>query len=142
MGASVNSMNFGYLFLSVKPHTLPRCPLQPAQAVSSTLARPGTMASAQNAWLGPSQASCRQGGHLLGWQGSGLPVALRGAPHPQECGAWQPPGRSGHVCLEVPLRQPQRCSKRPGLRRLRRRQKDKSNPFLSLIQAGFSFQEL
>lgn len=33
-------------------------------------------------------------GHLLG---SGLRVALQGAPHPQECGAWQPPGWSA-VC--------------------------------------------
>lgn len=68
-------------------------------------------------------------------------MALRGAPRPRECGAWQPPAGSGHVCPEPPLRQPQRCSKRPGLHRLGRRQKDKSNPFPSLSQAGFHFPE-
>lgn len=39
-------------------------------------------------------------GGLQNGLGSGLPVALRGAPHPQECGAWQLPGWSGCACLE------------------------------------------
>lgn len=46
------------------------------------------------------------------------------------------------VCAqEPPLRQPPRCSERPGLRRLGRRQKHKSNLFPSLSQAGFHWQE-
>lgn len=77
-------------------------------------------------------------GHLLG---SGLPVALQGAPHPQECGAWQPPGWSSCVCLEPLLCQPQRCSKRLALCRLGRCQKDKSKSFPSLSPARFHFQD-
>lgn len=57
-------------------------------------------------------------GRLRNGLGSGLPVALQGAPHPQECGAWQPPGWSSCVCLEPLLCQPQRCSKRLALCRL------------------------
>lgn len=97
-----------------------------------------TVASAKMLSLAPTRLAVGRKGHLLG---SGLPVALQGAPHPQECGAWQPPGRSGCACLEPLLCQPQRCSNRLGLRRLGRCQKDKSNSFPSLSQAEFHFQD-
>ena len=118
-----------------KPHTFPR-PTAACRGCWHTL-RP------QPGGLGVARPGKPQGGrvHLLGRRGSGLPVALRGAPRPRECGAWQPPGGSDCVRPEPPLRQPQRCSKRPGLHRLRRRQKDKSNPVPSLTHAGSRFQE-
>lgn len=129
----------GSVFSTAEATHLPQAPPAACPAVRALCGQfeSGGLGPECLAWP-PARLAMGRKGHLLGF---GLPVALQGAPHPQECGAWQPPGWSGCVCLEPLLCQPQRCSKMLGLRRLGRCQKDKSKSFPSLSQAGFHFQD-
>lgn len=85
--------------------------------------------------LAPTQASHGQEGALTWvWAACGSPGGSSSSGMWGMAAAWL-------ECLEPLLCQPQRCSKRLGLCRLGRCQKDKSNSFPSLSQGGFHFQD-
>lgn len=135
-------MDSGYLFLSVAAAYLPpgaHCSLHRLPA--NSLVRLSDVAQPRVLGLAPARLTAGKEGALT-W-----PVGLWGA-----CGSPGGSSSSGMWGMAASWREwprvpgtstasAPRCSKRPGLRRLRRRQKDKSNPLPSLTQAGFHFQE-